>query len=423
MRLLSTLAFLGAAQMVSTGWQPILAGKSRALAWNVIARISTELERCDPSDWSAVEISELALLSAYLWLADGRSDWCRRSISYLNLAITKEIDCVPSGLHGGACGVAWIIEHLSWVLAEVVRPGRDAECDDPLSEFDDFILSKLRRNLVKAYDLIEGLAGIGVYFLERLPRQAACEGLGHVLLALQRRVHSTPDGFTFHSSPDLLPNTQRWRCPTGYYNLGVAHGISGVIYFLAELEARNVGQAEARCLMNGLVKWLVCQRRPRHAVSWFPNWIVPGNATKDSRLSWCYGDIGIAAVLILVARRTAREDWELVAKATLDHALQRSCERVVQSELCHGALGIAHICNRVYQISHCSRYKEAAIKYYERALIMLSSSVTSGVSDATRLRGLSFLEGDIGVALALLSAVTRVEPHWDRRLILSGSAR
>ncbi len=52
--------------------------------------------------------------------------------------------------------------------------------------------------------------------------------------AVTRRAEPVEQGFrdegvTWHTAPELLVTWQREQAPTGYYNLGVAHGVPGAI--------------------------------------------------------------------------------------------------------------------------------------------------------------------------------------------------
>jgi hypothetical protein len=50
--------------------------------------------------------------------------------------------------------------------------------------------------------------------------------------------------------------------PRGYYNLGLAHGVPGVIAFLGKVCAVGVACDKARPLLDGAVHWLLEQEGP-----------------------------------------------------------------------------------------------------------------------------------------------------------------
>jgi hypothetical protein len=229
-----------------------------------------------------------------------------------------------------------------------------------------------------------------------------------------------------------LPDWQREQCPNGYYNLGVAHGIPGIIHFLSEVSSAGVVDPQrAHRLLEGAVNWLIAQRRSSGSRSLFSSWIVPGEESSDCRLAWCYGDLGILAVLLQVARRAGRDDWQKFANSLLEHCLAWPDDQagVVDPPLCHGAAGVAHIFNRIYQSHGDFRCRDAALAWYERTLAMRHAGAgVGGFFASTRPdpaapivweARTAFLDGAIGITLALLAATTPVEPAWDRMLLLS----
>jgi hypothetical protein len=282
------------------------------------------------------------------------------------------------------------------------------------------------------YDLISGLVGFGVYFLERLPKESAARGIRAIFDQLERLAQHESEGITWHSGPELLPDWQQQLCPCGYYNLGVAHGIPGIIYFLSEVSARDIVDSEqSHRLLEEAMNWLIAHARPAGSASRFSSWFVPEQEATDSRMAWCYGDLGILAVLLQVARRAERADWRQFTNEMLDQCLSWPAEKtgIGDAPLCHGAAGVAHIFARIYQMDGDPRCLDAALKWYERTLAMRQpSGGVGGYSSLTRPDpegpivwepSPAFLDGAIGVALALLSAVAPIEPAWDRMLLLS----
>jgi len=196
--------------------------------------------------------------------------------------------------------------------------------------------------------------------------------------------------------------------------------VPGVAQFLGEVMAAGIEVPRAQRLLEGAVQWIMACPQPATG-SRYSNWIAPGQQLKPSRLAWCYGDLGLAATLYYTARRVGRQDWEKFAQDLLDLCLDRSPDQVKDVGLCHGALGIAHIWNRIYQVTHDARYKTATNYYYDLGFRLMADQEMTGNSAA--VSDLSLLEGKTGIMLALLSAVNPVEPWWDRRLSLSGCSR
>jgi hypothetical protein len=384
--------------------------------------------------------AECALLYGYLALADAGEPWQERTENALNNAIESASDMRSRlDLIGGLSGLGWAIEHISKLLcdgATTAEPG--PELDGVSSDTVDG--DEIHREIITAlrngpwtgdYDLISGLVGFGEYLIECLPTRGAIEGLELVLGHLEARSTEFAEGTTWHTAPGLLPDWQRDARPDGYYNLGVAHGAPGVIHLLSEMFSAGLHRARVGRLLDRAVSWLIAQAWPEPTISVFPSFLPAGR--RDTRFGWCYGDLGILAVLFVVARQQERDDWYRFARQLLDHSLARSPDTfaIADAYLCHGACGAAHVFNRIYQAEGDIRCRDAAILWYTETLNMRKGDDGIAGFVGWRRRRLDapeellpnpgFLDGAIGVALSLLSAVHAVEPRWDRILGISGS--
>jgi hypothetical protein len=288
-----------------------------------------------------------------------------------------------------------------------------------------------RRRWRGDYDLIVGLVGLGVYALERLPSPSATSCLEGVVDRLEELSVRRGVGITWHTAPRLLPPIQLEKSPRGYYNLGLAHGVPGVIAFLGAVCAAGVRRGKARKLLAGAVSWLLAQKFTDRPGASFPPWITLGVVpTESARSAWCYGDPGVAAALFWASRSVGETAWEKEAVGIAQAAAQRPFPetRVLDATLCHGAAGLAHLFNRISQATDDEVLRGAARSWFERALsFRLPGRGIGGFSlrsvrrDGTRrwLNDWGILTGASGIALALLAAATPVEPGWDRMLLLS----
>ena len=221
--------------------------------------------------------------------------------------------------------------------------------------------------------------------------------------------------------------------PSGYFNLGVAHGVPGVIGLLGGMCAAGVAAAPARRLLDGAVAWLLAQKLGPDAASCFAYNVGPGSTLAPTRLAWCYGDLGIAATLFATAEAVGAAEWrEEALKIGLAAAARAAQPPEVTGTkdygLCHGAAGIGHLFNRLYQGSGDPRFREAAQVWFERALAAAKPgtgiggylALLSGENEQLEWRpDPGFLTGVAGIGLALLAAISPVEPAWDRVLLAS----
>jgi lantibiotic modifying enzyme len=354
----------------------------------------------------------LAILFAYLaqsGLVDGVDELSERCLDQAATAIATTD--LPPSLFGGFTGVAWAAAHLE---GRVLEAG-DEESGD---EIDAALLGFLARSPWRHdYDLVSGLVGFGVYALERLPRASASALLERVVDRLEETAEHTGAGATWLTPPELLPPWQRERWPEGYYNLGLAHGVPGVIALLAGAANAGVARETARGLLDEAVRWLLAQKLADGSGAAFPMVVPKGGRPEPSRSAWCYGDPGIAAALLGAARSVGETAWEKEALAIARRAAERPPDGtgVRDAGLCHGAAGLGHLFNRMFQATGDERLGKASRFWLERTLEMRERP--SEHSD----RGI--LEGVAGIALALLAAVSSTPPEWDRMLLVSVRSR
>jgi hypothetical protein len=336
---------------------------------------------------------------------------------------------MSAALYGGLAGVGWTLAHVGNDLLAADQEA-SAVIDEVLHEHVGYT------PWPGEYDLIGGLVGIGVYALERLPDPLARETLARIVERLDELAVTLSAGITWFTPPALLPAHQRILCPTGYYNLGVAHGVPGVMALLGRVLVAGVAVDKARRLLNGAVTWLLTQEIETEQEVGFPSWVAPTaemgsldeNPTqpgKVARSAWCYGDPGIAVALLTAARGANNRAWGATARAMAQRAARRASDRagVKDACVCHGAAGLGHLFNRLHRATGDPYLGEIARSWVERTLAMRRPN--QGIAGFCNWRpgdlwidDPGFLNGAAGIGLALLAAATPVEPAWDRLLLM-----
>ncbi len=367
----------------------------------------------------------IAMLYGHLSDAFPGSGYDEDALREIELAI-DELEGVGlgSGLFSGFPGIGWTIAHL-----QRLTPGLFGS-DDPLEGIDDHVASVLDvPRWTGDYDLIEGLVGLGVYGLERGQAGRGRAIAGGAALHLAQLASWTDEGATWFTAPDLLPEWQRRIAPDGYHNLGLAHGIPGVLAFLAAMDVQGWLGDPGRELLAGGVRWILCHGLPPGSASAFGSWWGSRLEETRSRVAWCYGDLGVASALLQAARRLGRGDWEARAIAIAGDAASRPMPDwgVLDAGLCHGATGNAHIFHRFARSTGDERFRTAAMASFESALAFrrpgegIAGFLRPGGRDESEWTSSAdpgFLTGAAGIALALLAAVRPSESGWDRLLLL-----
>jgi hypothetical protein len=360
------------------------------------------------------------------------------------IAATAETMSAP-GLYGGFSGVAWVLEHLTGRLLEPPAPGEE----DPGEEVATALTAYLGHTpWLDDYDLISGLVGFGVWAVERAPRSGGAEAAESVvrrLGELAERGDGGGGGVTWRTAPERMMASEAANHPQGNYNLGVAHGVPGVIGILGEMVAAGLpaggaaGEGTARELLAGAVEWLLGQRLPAGSRSCFSYSVAPGVEPVPARHAWCYGDPGVSLALLSAARAAGEPEWERQAVAVARAAAARDPDAggVVDGGLCHGAAGLAHLYNRLFQATGDPSFRAAALAWIER--LMAQRRPGQGIAGWQAWRPIGeitgpdpelgwvddrgFLTGAAGIGLVLLGALSPVEPAWDRLLLASAPPR
>src|SRR5262245_30370805 len=276
-------------------WKPILEGDRASLASESVKAILTDLQAdANPTIESSLAggTAGLAVLHGYLALSGYGPTHADAAHHLLQASLAAVTDKpTAASLYSGLAGIGWALAHLRRRL-----PKLDGE--DDLVEIDEILLHLLGQSpWAGTYDLIDGLVGFGVYALERLPRSAAVAILECVVGRLAETAEQHDDGVTWRTDPTWLAADARTEFPHGGYDLGLAHGVPGVVALLGLACAAGVAAQMAGPLLDSAVRWLRAQQGPQG----FAYWAGPDAASGPARLAWCYGDPGVAAALLCVA--------------------------------------------------------------------------------------------------------------------------
>lgn len=412
----------------------LLAGELKATALQSAHRVADSLLQLDATDLVDIPdgMAGRALVNAYLGRSLGRSDLVDRSRCDLERSI-EIIETTPTcaGLHSGFTGVAWVISHLGPTLPAF-------ECSTLLEGIDETLIEYLEGYGDQGgYDLISGLVGFGIYGLERLPDPGGARILELCISQLVRRGVSRPSGVAWHTPPHHLPGPQRMLAPAGYFNLGMAHGLPGVLYVLARARKRGFLDDRGMTSLEGAVSWLLARRGNGGKSLAYPSWMESelDTSPRPGRLAWCYGDLGISSALLEAGTACHRDDWMAeslkLAQDCASAGFRNS--QVVDHGLCHGAAGVAHTLLRLGRSLEDPVVLQGAEAWISRLLSMRCNVGIEGYAswevipaegdgdkESYGFRACpGFLNGAGGVALVLAAAATDISPDWDRCLALS----
>jgi lantibiotic modifying enzyme len=361
----------------------------------------------------------IVLLFAYLSKLFPEKDHLNDTLEYLDeLSDALANDELDHNMSGGVAGIAFVFQHLR-------NMGLLDKSDDlNLSELDEFIDLGVDNDLTNGnWDPLHGMTGLGIYFLERNKETGEKKYLEKIVDHLaslrtnvgQHKVWITP-GYGKISNDN--------------YNFGIAHGMPGVLSFLAQVYSKGIKKNEIEEMISSCLPFLLQYEFHEDPVCCFPTSIdvIPKEKeeTLYSRHAWCYGDMCMANALVHCGKALHRNDWknkgiEVALKTTRRTFENSGC---TDAPFCHGTVGLAHQYNRFYhltgnevfkyargkwlQITQEQFYKpgEGAGGYYFRTF-----NKEQNVFEMNANYGL--LEGSAGIALVYLSSLYDIDPDWD----------
>ncbi len=339
--------------------------------------------------------------------------------------LTDVFDAINDGFAyhtfaAGLAGVGWAVEHL--VQTDFI----EADPDEILEDIDTYLHKAMILDIQEKgnYDFLHGASGCAIYFLNRLGNDKAGKYLAEYIDELEKKSEKEENGAVKWKS--VLSIEEGFEG----YNLSLSHGLASIIAFLANTNLHGIHKEKSASLLKGAIQYMMSNSLDTTKFqSNFPSWIREGEPLSHSRMAWCYGDLGIGISLYQAALSLDDKDLEERAIAVFQHAAKRKDLKenaVVDAGLCHGGAGIAHIFNRMYNYTGIEEFRETA-RYWFNATLALAThedgfagykawhteKYGGWVSDG------GILEGIGGIGLGILSAISDIEPEWDRCLLCS----
>ncbi|WP_327290331.1 lanthionine synthetase C family protein [Streptomyces sp. NBC_01198] len=266
------------------------------------------------------------------------------------------------------------------------------------------------------FDTIRGLTGYGAYLLHRDPSAPIVRDVLEYLVRLVDPVHVEGERLPGWWTSDGPSGRRDPLFPRGHANSGLAHGIGGVLAFLALAARRGTvvhGHLDA---IRSILTWLDSWREAGSpGISW-PYWVTLRELrarrlapTAARRPSWCYGTAGLARARQLAAIALGDQALQVEAEITLLAAFTDlpQMQATTDDGLCHGFAGLAHIATRAAEDAD-----PATASRLRAAIPALLDQI--GPPD---LASPGFLDGAAGVALAQ-SDSTPIS-RWDACLLIA----
>ncbi|WP_225578562.1 lanthionine synthetase LanC family protein [Rhodanobacter sp. 7MK24] len=328
-----------------------------------------------------------------------------KSVTYVERAM-ELINERPasSSLYQSLPGVAWTVHAIS-------KNHSIEGAAEVIEDANQVILASTQAIELDAnLDVINGVAGIIIYALRCMTRDQQKVLFHNIGQWLTRR-------FNYWSSDDPISTTTR-RSPET--NLGVAHGVPGLLSVLAKANQKKLLEVDLQKLVKDgfdfIWNFSVPEREGGCYMPHFQDLVTQG------RLAWCYGSLGVSfAYLAASATWSANNDRanQLIASSVLQY--EHPSSQLNDASLCHGTSGAAFLFSKLannknindeIRLKASGVAEQAIVKSMSQAIwsdnyVTFPYKSVDGITDPA-----SFLEGRYGVALALDATERDEMPIW-----------
>lgn len=365
-----------------------------------------------------------ALFFFYYSRATGKNSYAEIGYDLLSIVFEELNQEMESGrckdCRTGLPGLGWTMEHLTQ------NGFIDIDTDSILTDIDDLMNQAMQADMkVKNYDFLDGAITKGIYFLSRIRHQSSHLNLTALIDTMADVCDKVP-GRGYRFLMKWMENNEE----KSYCNMGLAHGMPGVAWFLGKLIEKEIAVEKTSHLLDEFVSYILGTMQDiSQNLSYFPNLVVPGDTPSNSRLAWCFGDLGIGVALWQISQSKKNKEWEDKALIVLRHTTKRrdlAINKVIDAGMCHGTAGIAHMYNRIYAYTKDEIFKEAALFWFDETMKMAvhpdgyaGFKCWKGEENGGWHNVADIIDGVSGIGLALLSAAFPIEPSWDRMMLLS----
>lgn len=319
---------------------------------------------------------------------------------------------------GGIVGIAWGFLHL---FNQGLLQDDELDPQSIVEDLDEGLFESAIMLLEDGnYDYLHGGLGACLYFLERTPSPQIAGYLVKIveqLSAVAVRFRNGDITWKFDNFGSRSPQE------SNVYNLGLSHGTASIVAILSLLYEK--GYARERCaeLINGNLQWM-WRVKNKGTKSVFPNTVTDIPTDQESRLAWCYGDLGIANTFLLAGEKLQNDAWKAIAEQTILRAVARRGSDALMNDapFCHGTSGASYFFQQFSKKIVHPALNEADDFWFQKTVKSAQPENSNDVFLSYHRdqydSNLSLLDGEVSIGMVLLSKLG-ASTAWDRLALLS----
>lgn len=336
----------------------------------------------------------------------------RLLIKYLFQKLSK-YGLITQSLYSGAVGIAVALSEISQQTDEYKN------LLNSLDEYITYCTNEMIDNFdwetvtPPNYDVIEGLSGVLIYFIT-FKSEGNKVLINRIINFLTELISNDNNGIIkmYISVGHQMSEPEEHIYPDGCLNLGLAHGLAGIISVLTYANSKGYDFARLDKIEDAIEIYEKFQLND--SLVW------KDGLTKDEYLSghikvksnfirdaWCYGRPGIALAYLYYGIVSKKQYFIEKSENILINSLD--CLLCVDSTMiCHGISGILLTAMHFKRVLSTNKLNS----YIDDLKLRLSTNPKNNIMND------GFLEGTIGVILTLMKTNRRSSTRWEAVLLL-----
>lgn len=298
-----------------------------------------------------------------------------------------------------------------------------------LEEIDEVLIDMLTTEVKEDnLDILHGALGIGLYFIKR----GKVNEVNVLIKILEIKA--------IRNNNEIYWKTfDKYKTKKYSFDFGLAHGNASILFFLLKCYSNNIYKNKTKLLIDGLINFYISHEQTinKDIYSFYPYTIDAEDFynknydPQNTRLAWCYGDLGILHTLLLVAKKLDYTHLEKnIVKKIIIISKRMDINEIVTHHMdagfCHGTSGVGLILKNIYDITGEEKIINSINHWYKITLDTKDLNSFNGFN----ILGYSFpifndsvqnatlLEGLAGIAASNLKYLTNSLPFTEEALFL-----
>jgi lantibiotic biosynthesis protein len=309
------------------------------------------------------------------------------------------------------------ITGLAWILNIMKKLGLEYEnSDEWIVELETILIIEGRCMINKNnFDYFNGASGLLFYFLskdEMTPetKKLICD----FILGLEKNKEKE-SSFYYKFKENNLEQL--------VLNLGVPHGITGIILMLLLIKEKNIINLEFDSLIHYFVNKLFENENINNSEYYFaPTISSDSNNFSKSVLAWCYGDLTTGYAIFKTGLLLNEEKYINVGLKILKDTTRRTDNHDEKLSLCHGYPSISCVYDEIYRKTNDLVFYEAAKKWkiliYDELSNAFAKNNYKNEDIYSVCENTSLFQGLPGLLLSVLTYGDETINEWKKCLLL-----